>query len=234
MLLCGKTSLQARMSHTDRKSNQSISYFCSMQNIKNIIFDLGGVILDIDFKRTEKSFVDLGITNFSELFGLGHAASFFKEHEAGRITDDEFLDSLRKLANHSLTGDAVQKAWNALLISFPIERIELLKKLKDRYRLFLLSNTNAIHLAAFRKIYHETFNNGYFDDLFEKVYYSHEIRLRKPDKEIYEYVLKDSHLDPSETVFIDDAIVNVEAAKESGMNAIHIKPGKTILDLDWH
>jgi len=203
-----------------------------MQNIRNIIFDLGGVILDIDFKRTEKAFVDLGITNFGELFGLGHAASFFKDHESGKITDDEFLDSLQKLANHSLTGDAVQKAWNALLISFPTERIELLKILKDKYRLFLLSNTNAIHLAAFRKIYSEAFNNGSFNDLFEKVYYSHEIRLRKPDKEIYEYVLKDSQLNPAETVFIDDALVNVEGARESGMQAIHIQPGKTILDLD--
>ena len=204
-----------------------------MQNIRNIIFDLGGVILDIDFKRTEKAFVDLGITNFGELFGLGHAASFFKDHEAGRITDDEFLDSLRKLANNSLTGDAVQKAWNALLISFPTERIELLKKLNGRYRLFLLSNTNAIHLAAFQKIYREAFNNGSFSDLFEKVYYSHEIRLRKPDKEIYLYVLKDSGLNPTETVFIDDALVNVEAARASGMQAIHIQPGTTILDLDW-
>ncbi len=204
-----------------------------MQNIRNIIFDLGGVILDIDFKRTEKAFVDLGITNFAELFGLGHAASFFKDHEAGRITDDEFLDSLRKLSKNSLTGDAVQKAWNALLISFPTERIELLKKLKGRYRLFLLSNTNAIHLAAFQKIYREAFNNGSFSDLFEKLYYSHEVRLRKPDKEIYEYVLKDSGLNPAETVFIDDALVNVEAARESGMQAIHIQPGTTILDLEW-
>ena len=204
-----------------------------MQNVRNIIFDLGGVILDIDFKRTEKAFIDLGITNFGELFGLGHAASFFKDHEAGRITDDEFLDSLRKLANYSLAGEAVQKAWNALLISFPVERIELLKRLGGRYRLFLLSNTNAVHLSAFQKIYRENFNNGSFNELFEKVYYSHEIRLRKPDKEIYQFVLKDSHLDAPETVFIDDALVNVEAAKELGMQAIHIKPGQSILDINW-
>lgn len=203
-----------------------------MQNIRNIIFDLGGVILDIDFKRTEKAFGDLGVTNFGELFGLGHAESFFKDHESGKITDDEFLDSLQKLAKHSLSPDVVQKAWNALLIRFPPERINLLKRLKSKYRLFLLSNTNAIHLAAFQKIYRETFNNGSLSDLFEKMYYSHEIRLRKPNKEVYEYVLKNNQLNPEETLFIDDALVNVEAARESGMKAVHIQPGMDIVDLD--
>ena len=118
------------------------------------------------------------------------------------------------------------------MISFPSERIELLKRLKNKYRLFLLSNTNAIHLAAFQKIYREAFNNELLSDLFEKVYYSHEVKLRKPNKEVYEFVLKDSHLIPAETLFIDDALVNVEAARESGMKGIHIQPGQTILDLD--
>lgn len=203
-----------------------------MQNIKNIIFDLGGVILDIDFKRTEKAFVDLGVANFNELFGPGHAASFFKDHEAGKITDGEFLDSLQKLAKHSLQSEAVQKAWNALLINFPPERIELLKKLRSKYRLFLLSNTNAIHVAAFQQIYHDAFNNGSLESLFEKVYYSHQIGFRKPNKEAYEYVLKKNQLIPEETLFIDDALVNVEAARKSGIKAIHLQPGTTLLDLD--
>lgn len=194
---------------------------------------MGGVILDIDFKRTEKAFVDLGVTNFNELFGLGHAASFFKDHEAGKITDDEFLDSLQKLAKHSLKPDIVQKAWNALLIEFPPERIELLKRLKSKYRLFLLSNTNGIHLEAFQKIYNDAFNNGSLDSLFEKTYYSHKIGFRKPNKEAYEYVLKENHLVPAKTLFIDDALVNVDAARESGMKAIHLEPGKTLLDLGF-
>lgn len=203
-----------------------------MQNIKNIIFDLGGVILDIDFKRTEKAFVELGVTNFSELFGLGHAASFFKDHETGKITDDEFLISLQKLAKHTLEPSVVREAWNALLIGFPSERVELLKKLKSKYRLFLLSNTNAIHVVAFEKIYQDAFNDGPLDNLFEKVYYSHQLRLRKPNREVYEFVLKENQLKPGETLFIDDALVNVEAARESGMKAIHLLPGKTILDLE--
>jgi putative hydrolase of the HAD superfamily len=204
-----------------------------MENIKNIIFDLGGVILDIDFKKLENSFIEIGITNFPEFFGLGHAAAFFKDHESGKISDEEFLDSIQRLAKHSVEPSIIQKAWNSLLIKFPPERIELLRKLKIKYRLFLLSNTNAIHLEAFQKIYQDAFGHGSLEDLFEKVYYSHQIGLRKPNKEIYEYVMKDSEMNPEQTLLIDDALVNVEAARKAGMQAIHLKPGMSLSDLDW-
>ena len=202
-----------------------------MQNIRNIIFDLGGVILDIDFSKTQQAFIDLGITNFAEMYGFTHVDSFFRQHEAGKITDEEFIASLQKMAGSSLGTDVIQKAWNALLIRFPAERIELLKKLRQKYRLFLLSNTNAIHVVEFQKIYSNTFQNGSLVDLFDKVYYSNEIGMRKPNAEIYEFVLKDSQLLPEETLFIDDSLPNVEGAKQVGIQAIHLKPGQTILDL---
>ena len=146
-------------------------------------------------------------------------------------TDEEFIASLQKMAGSSLGTDVIQKAWNALLIRFPAERIELLKKLRQKYRLFLLSNTNAIHVVEFQKIYSNTFQNGSLVDLFDKVYYSNEIGMRKPNAEIYEFVLKDSQLLPEETLFIDDSLPNVEGAKQVGIQAIHLKPGQTILDL---
>ena len=120
-----------------------------MDGIKNIIFDLGGVILDIDFKKMEDAFVGIGINNYKELFGLGHAASFFKDHEDGKISDDEFLENLAGLANHT-NPESVRKAYNALLVKFPQERINYLKQLRSKYRLFLLSNTNGIHLTEFQ------------------------------------------------------------------------------------
>ena len=109
---------------------------------------------------------------------------------------------------------------------------QLLKKIRKQYRLFLLSNTNAIHVSTFEKMYRERFNNESLGDLFEKLYYSHRLGLRKPSKEIYEFVLRDSNLQPNETLFIDDAEVNTRAAEQTGMQIIHLKPGKTILDLD--
>lgn len=202
-----------------------------MNKIKNIIFDLGGVILDIDFNKAQEAFEKLGVTNFAQYFDVGHAASFFREHESGSMNDEDFLSSLQKLAANSLEPERVQAAWNALLISFPPERIEFLKKLKTKYRLFLLSNTNGIHVNAFEKMYSNAFPDEVFTDLFEKIYYSHQVKMRKPNKEIYEYVLKDKQLKPDETLFVDDALVNVEAARKAGIEGIHLQPGMSILDI---
>src|SRR5947209_12167336 len=166
-----------------------------MVNIKNIIFDLGGVIMDIDVKHTLKAFSALGIKNIENYFGHGFAASFFSDHEAGRISDEEFLKEIKKLLTGENSGAAeisdqdVIDAWNALLLEFPPERIALLKELKSRYRLFLFSNTNAIHYNKFRQIYHNSFS-GELEDLFEKAYFSHSLGHRKPDAGGFELIIK--------------------------------------------
>jgi putative hydrolase of the HAD superfamily len=201
------------------------------QQIRNIIFDLGGVILDIDIKKTQEAFKKIGFKNIEQLFGLGVAESFFKEHERGTITDDEFVEKIRKSSDHAADDNAIIDAWNAMLLEFPKERIEFLQQLKKKYRLFLFSNTNGIHVEAFKKLYHTSFQNGSLDDLFEKAYYSHIAGYRKPDHQSFRNILEDSNLKPEETLFIDDALVNVEAAREVGMKAIHLQPGKTIIDV---
>src|SRR6202140_4786484 len=124
-----------------------------MKDIKNIIFDLGGVIMDIDVKQTLQAFSGLGLKNIHEYFGHGFAASFFSDHEAGRISDEAFLGEIKKLLSGEVSDEAVIEAWNALLLRFPPDRIALLKELKSKYRLFLFSNTNAIHYKKFSEIY---------------------------------------------------------------------------------
>ncbi len=203
-----------------------------MQQIQNVIFDLGGVLLNLDFQRTEDAFVRMGIKNFKELFTLTHATSLFKDYEVGAISDDSFVQQLQQQAGNAIDRQAIIDAWNALLLDFPEERITLLKNLSNKYRLFLFSNTNALHLQAF----HQTYRNAYggsLDDLFEKAYYSHLIKLRKPAREAFDYVVKDSGLDPAHTVFIDDSLANVEGAMAAGLQGILLAPGKTILDLGW-
>src|SRR6185295_19168102 len=116
-----------------------------MQNIRNIIFDLGGVILNIDMKRTENALQNLGIENLQQYLKQSHLISFFKEYEAGKIDDSAFIGKIQSLSGRALSEEAVINAWNALLLDFPRERIELLQSLKKKYRLFLLRNTNAIH-----------------------------------------------------------------------------------------
>jgi putative hydrolase of the HAD superfamily len=201
-----------------------------MKPIQNIIFDLGGVLLNLDLLKTRNTFIRLGVSNFDELLRIGHAGSFFKDYEAGTLTDDQFIDMARELTHKGTTREEVISAWNDMLLDFPAARIQWLKELKNKYRLFLFSNTNAIHLTAFQKKYLDSYGTP-LDDLFEKAYYSHIIRCRKPDVTAFEYVIQDSGVDPSETLFIDDALVNVEGAKQAGLQAIHLEPGKTVLDL---
>lgn len=197
-----------------------------------IIFDLGGVILDIDIAKTNDAFRRLGLKEIDDYFGLGHAAGFFKDYENGIISDEDFVEKVRELLNHEVDQDQVKQAWNELLGEFPPERIQFLKSLKDRYRLFLFSNTNGIHQQQFARMYHESFG-GLLDELFEKAYYSHTEGFRKPDAKGFLYILEQNNLEPGETYFVDDAWVNVEAANKLGIKGLHVKPGQTILDLPF-
>lgn len=204
-----------------------------MKNIKNIIFDLGGVILNIDIKRTENALKELGIDNFSEYMTQFYISSFFKEYEVGKIDDAAFIKSMQSLSPKPLTEDEVINAWNALLLDFPNERIELLRHLKEKYRIFLLSNTNLIHYRKFQQqIYLQT--GGYLEDLFEKTYYSHALGLSKPDVAIFQLVINENKLNPAETLFIDDTESNLVGAKQAGLKVAYIKPGTSIIDLEWN
>jgi putative hydrolase of the HAD superfamily len=204
-----------------------------MQGIKNIIFDLGGVLLNLDMQKTEDAFTSMGVKDFKSFFALGHAASFFKEYEVGAISDDQFVDSLLNLIGPQYDRQAVIAGWNALLRDFPPERIALLQALAKKYRIFLFSNTNALHMQAFQATYSDAFGGNLLDKLFEKTWYSQEIKLRKPDVKAFEYVLADAGLQPNETIFIDDALINVEGARAAGIQGYHLEPGKTVLDIAW-
>jgi putative hydrolase of the HAD superfamily len=203
-----------------------------MSTIKNIIFDLGGVILNIDIKRTEKALYELGIDNLSQHLKQDRLVAIFKEYEAGKIDDAAFIRAMQSLSTKSLNDEALIGAWNAMLLDFPKERIELLRTLKKKYRLFLLSNTNAIHHKQFQQqLYEQT--GYYLEDLFEKTYYSHTMGLRKPDVAAYQFVIDENKLDPAETIFIDDTEANMVGAKEAGLQVYHLTAGKTILELEW-
>ena len=204
-----------------------------MRGIKNIIFDLGGVIINLDNRRTEQAFVDLGIKNIRQYFGHGHSASFFMEYEIGKITDRQFIDAIREMTDPKAPDHAIIDGWNALLLDFPPERIRLLKQLRNSYRIFLFSNTNALHLAALRRIYREAYGPGALDDYFEKTYYSHLLGMRKPDRASFEYILRENQLSGEQTLFVDDAIVNVEGAEQAGLKGLYLRPGVSLLDFQW-
>jgi FMN phosphatase YigB (HAD superfamily) len=204
-----------------------------VEGIRNIIFDLGGVILNIDNAFTENAFISLGVTDFHEIFGHGHAASFVKDYEIGRISDEEFIAELRKISGGSVSDRELLAAWNIMLLDFPPERIQLLNDLKQKYRLFLFSNTNSIHVVELKKRYRQTFNNAELDDLFEKAYYSQILGMRKPDKESFEFIVNENGLDPASTLFVDDALINIQGANAAGLKGYFLEPRKTILDIDF-
>jgi putative hydrolase of the HAD superfamily len=204
-----------------------------MQNISSIIFDLGGVIMDIDVKQTLNAFKQMGAGNIEDYFGHGFAASFFRDHEAGKISDEAFIQKLKdQVSTPGITDSQVIDAWNALLLRFPPERIALLGRIREKYRVFLYSNTNAIHHHRFTEIYRQHFS-GELDDHFEKAYYSHLLGHRKPDKNGFEVILQENGLDPGQTLFVDDALMNVEGAIKTGMKGLYLPPGITINDIRW-
>jgi HAD superfamily hydrolase (TIGR01509 family) len=213
-----------------KKEKLRRDYFCSMiQGIRHIIFDLGGVLLNIDYRLTEQAFTELGIQNFGELYSQARQTDLFDRFETGHIPEEEFIEGLQKMANMELGRESVVHAWNAMLLDFPVRRMELLQQLRLHYDLILLSNTNSIHEIAFNKILMDArgVSLGMF---FDKVYLSHRIGLRKPTEEVFRKILDDTGFRPEETLFIDDSIQHVEGARRLGIQAIHLEKGMTIED----
>src|SRR6266536_2310312 len=172
-----------------------------MQNIKAIIFDFGGVILNIDFNKISKAFADLGVEHFDEMYSQQKADHLFRHLEEGKLSEEEFYSAFRRSIQFTLTDEQIKNAWNALLVNYREEALQTLKRIRPKYKLYLLSNTNSIHVEAFNKMYNEQVGEGSLEDYFDKIYYSHEIGVRKPDKEPYEYVLKENNLNAAETLF---------------------------------
>ena len=188
-------------------------------NYKTIIFDLGGVILNIDYSLTEKAFSNLGISDFKSLFSQAQQTALFDNYEKGFISSADFRIELKKYLPKNISNSEIDHAWNAILLDLPKERIDFLKKIKTTHRTFLLSNTNDIHIQTFNQYLQKEFVIPNLSSLFEKMYLSYEIGMRKPDVEIFEFVLNENKLIASETLFIDDSIQHIEAAKRLGMNA---------------
>lgn len=202
--------------------------------VKNIILDFGGVFIEVDYKRTEKAFVDAGIANFNELYSQQSASPLFENLETGKLENNNFYNELREVSGVELTNDQITSCWNSILGNYWPEAIEKAKELKKHYRLFLFSNTNAIHYECFMNIYRKQFGKDDFNDLFEKAYYSHTSGIRKPYIEAYEWVLQDAGISAAETLFIDDTYPNIEGAQKAGLQTIHLKPPVRLWELDFN
>jgi putative hydrolase of the HAD superfamily len=198
-----------------------------MYQIKNIILDLGGVLINLDYSATEKKFKQFGLSNFNQLFTQAKQISLFDHFETGQLSEECFINELIQLSGNQLTKEQIIEAWNAMLLDFPINRIELIEQLNKKYRVFLFSNTNSIHIKSFKKILNNSFGYNRFINGFEKVYYSFEIGRRKPNVESFNFILEFNNLTPHETLFIDDSIQHIEGAKQCGIRALHLNTHET-------
>lgn len=200
-------------------------------NFNAIIFDLGGVILNIDYHKTIEAFKSLGVTNFEALYTQAKQNNVFDDFETGKISEIEFRNYIRKISNTNLTDDQIDLAWNAMLLDLPMSRVELLNSLKEKYPIYLYSNTNSIHLKAFRQIIRSSYDNELLlESLFLKTYYSHEIGMRKPNQDGFLKIVANHNLEIGLTLFIDDSEQHIKGAKVVGLQTVWLKD-KTIEEL---
>ena len=201
--------------------------------LKNILFDMGNVLFSIDYKKTEDAFVALGYGNFSQMYSQFTADDLFEKLETGKISTEEFYKTLIAAHPHDVTEEQITDAWNGMLLHWRLESLAFLKTLAKEYNLYLLSNTNEIHLSAVNNLLQQQTDKDSIDDLFTKAYYSHKINFRKPNKDVYEFIAKDAGIIPQETLFIDDLENNIEAAASLGFKTHLLLQNETIEGLDY-
>lgn len=200
------------------------------KDIKNILFDLGGVLFHIDYHLTIDAFKSLGKVDFERLFTQNQQNTLFDSFETGKISSKSFVEGLQKFLPNCRK-EVIIKAWNAMLLGLPAEHLYLLEELSKKYRLFLLSNANKIHIDFVNNHLSEMHDIENIDAHFEKTYYSHLIGMRKPHPSTFEFVLKDAGIKAKNTLFIEDTLQHIEGAKKAGLRTLHLKSNADLFTL---
>jgi glucose-1-phosphatase len=185
-------------------------------NISTLIFDLGGVLINLDLPQCIQNFKDLGLQDFEQHLSLFGQKGFFLQFEKGQISIPEFRAEVRKLCPNTLTDAQIDAAWCSFLCDIPNQKMEMLLELKKKFRLLLLSNTNQLHIEVstageFARI------GKKITDVFNKCYYSYEMGMAKPDAIIFETLLADAGVSAKECLFLDDGPKNIEQAAKMGI-----------------
>lgn len=197
------------------------------QNIRHIIFDLGGVLLNLDVEGCTRAFEKAGLKDIRSVLTGTNEGGIFSEYERGEIGTPEFRDGIRQLASQSLTDDEIDRMWVNELLDIPQEKLDLLVSLRSKYDIYLLSNTNELHWQHVVESLLPQ-QNYRVEDLFKETFLSFRMKLAKPDPEIFREVLRQAGLKPEETLFIDDSAVNCQAAQSVGIQTEHDKPGNDL------
>ncbi len=190
--------------------------------IKNIIFDLGNVIIDVDDRHYHAALQKLGVNAAHDIYTLQKQNTLCEQFERGEIKPAQFLKALGGYTQHiDATEEALQQAWEAMIEDSAQHRLNTLVALRDQYQIYLLSNTNQIHYDFINRLFSERYAIASLDDLFDKAYYSFRLGIRKPDVKIFKHVLKENKLDPQQTLFVDDLDKNIQSAATLGLQTHH-------------
>ena len=201
-----------------------------LTKIKNIIFDLGIVLLDLDFEASKKKFQALGLDDLDAFYSFFHANPFFHDFETGHISETEFIKGLKKLITKPSAETEILEAWNSIISGFPAKKIEFIKTVSQFYNIYMLSNTNSLHAKKYEQQFYETAGDSIYL-YFKKIYYSHNIGYRKPDKKAFLTIINENSLIPEETLFIDDLEQNLVTAKEMKMKTYLYKPDNDLFTI---
>lgn len=197
--------------------------------IRNLIFDFGNVLFDLDLPRIPQHLQQLWGPYYPAAMQRLRQHRILELYETGSLSTEEFVETLRHAAPAPLSTEQVLELWDSIFLEMPAHRFDLLLRLRQQYRVFLLSNINDLHARYItRYMLHRHGIRDFEATYFDGVYYSHLIRLRKPDREVYEYVLADAELQAPECLFFDDLEANVAAARQAGIQGIHHVPGTDI------
>lgn len=202
-----------------------------MKNIKNIIFDLGQVIINVNPPAVKEVMKKKGVGNVDELHIHLVEKDAYHQLETGMLSPDGFRKKVKDIVDIPLTDDDVDEAWNAMLLDIPRERVKFMTRLKSKYKLYLLSNTNHIHWLNYDRYFQDHFDYPSINTFFSHCWYSYLMGVRKPDPKIFRMVMEEGNFKPGEVAFIDDLKDNVDAAAEHGIVAVHLPAGTEIMDL---
>ena len=187
--------------------------------IDTIIFDFGDVFINLDKEATPLALKKLGLKEWNS-----NLEAMNLDFEKGKISEMEFILGFQNyIPNASI--HQIREAWNAILLDFPLYRLEFLQMLSQKYRLFLLSNTDSIHIEQFQHKAGISFYRDFYQ-CFEKVYFSYELGMRKPESAIFEFIIKEHNLMPKNTLFVDDNLENIESAEKLGLQVWHLQKGE--------
>ncbi|MBU2914805.1 MULTISPECIES: HAD family hydrolase [Reichenbachiella] len=203
-------------------------------NINTIIFDLGGVIINLDEQATVRAFAELSGKPIAQVVEMYQVSDVFKRYEMGLISSVEFRTAIRQLMETDATDDVIDQAWNAMLGEIPMARLDFMLQLQKEYSVLILSNTNEIHETAFNQILAEVSGKASLHDFAHEVYFSHRLHLRKPNADIYEEVLRQSGKSANECIFLDDKPENLKGAASVGIHTMHITTPDHIFQLTDH